>query len=46
VPGGGEASVDLVLSSKVLADPFAATAAVMEARRAEADAFYDEILPR
>jgi hypothetical protein len=44
VPGGGEASVDLVLSSKALADPFAATAAVMEARRAEADAFYDGIL--
>ncbi|MCW2244051.1 MGH1-like glycoside hydrolase domain-containing protein [Azospirillum canadense] len=45
VPAGEARTIDLVLSASSLAEPFARTAAVFAARRREADAFYDALLP-
>jgi hypothetical protein len=46
VPGGQVAQVDLVVSAKVLPQPFKRSAVTFSKRRAEADAFYDELLPQ
>ncbi|MGH8606546.1 MAG: MGH1-like glycoside hydrolase domain-containing protein [Gammaproteobacteria bacterium] len=45
VPGGQQAQVDLVLSAKALTQPFKRSAVTFSRRRAEADVFYDELLP-
>lgn len=45
VPAGEARAVDLVLSATPLPQPFARTATVSAARRSEADAFYDALLP-
>jgi len=45
VDPGQEAHIDLVLCAEPLEQPFARQADVLSARRAEADAFYTELLP-
>ena len=45
VAPGAEVRLDLVLSAKPLKAPFQRAEAVFEARAAEADAFYDNLLP-
>lgn len=46
VTAGGAAKVRLVLTGTPQKQPFATTDAILQARRAEADAFYAELLPR
>jgi hypothetical protein len=45
VPAGGERRIDLVLSSGLLAQPFAQSEQVFAGRRREADDFYAQLLP-
>jgi hypothetical protein len=46
VIGGGErVQFDLVLSAAALADPFARSEVTLSSRQAEANTFYDELLP-
>jgi hypothetical protein len=45
VAPGEACTVDLVLSARPLAEPFARAEVVAARRRAEADVFYDELLP-
>lgn len=45
IPAGGSATVRLRLTDTELTDPLAQFTAVMEARRAEADAFYEDVVP-
>ena len=46
VPGGQQISMDLVLSAHALHKPFQRTEVTVSRRRAEADIFYDDILPQ
>ena len=43
--GGKKARLDLVLSARPLAKPFARSEAIFSRRKSEADVFYDELLP-
>ena len=45
VPAGQEVTLDLVLSAEPLAAPFARSEVVFAARRADADEFFDDLLP-
>lgn len=45
IPAGGSTTLRLRLSDTELADPWAEFTATMEARRAEADAFYEDVVP-
>jgi hypothetical protein len=45
IPAGGEARIDLVLSSAELAQPFAQSEQVFARRRGEADSFYAALVP-
>ncbi len=46
LPAGQSAYFDLVLSDRPLADPFSAHTFVLTERRADADVFYDQMLPQ
>ncbi len=45
VEGGGSRTVELILSARALPSPFARNCNVVSVRRAEADAFYADLLP-
>ena len=45
IPAGGEAEFLIRLAPAALADPFGGSAALLETRRAEADAFYASVHP-
>jgi hypothetical protein len=45
VPAGGSVVIRLRLSDQLLSDPLADVDAIVEARRTEADEFYDSIHP-
>lgn len=45
IPAGGEAEFLIRLAPEDLTDPFGGSAAVLDARRAEADAFYESVHP-
>jgi len=46
VPAGQQVRLDLVLSGESLATPFARSERIFASRRAEADAFYHDLLPQ